>query len=89
MAHKKGTGSVAGGRDSHGKRLGTKRYDGQPVNAGTILVRQRGTRIEPGLNVGIGRDYTLYALTSGIVKFEPASKDGKKKVSVVAGTNEG
>jgi len=89
MAHKKGTGSVAGGRDSRGKRLGTKRYDGQPVNGGTIIVRQRGTRIEPGRNVGIGRDHTLYALTGGTVKFEPVNKNGKKKVSVVAGSNEG
>lgn len=89
MAHKKGTGSVAGGRDSEGKRLGTKRHAGQFVNAGTILVRQRGTRIEPGLNVGIGRDHTLYALASGTVRFEPADKNGKKKVSIVAGTNEG
>jgi large subunit ribosomal protein L27 len=86
MAHKKGTGSVAGGRDSKGKRLGTKRHTGQLVNAGTIIVRQRGTRIEPGLNVGVGRDHTLYALVSGSVKFEPANKNGKKKVSVAAGS---
>ncbi|MEW6143150.1 MAG: 50S ribosomal protein L27 [Chloroflexota bacterium] len=89
MAHKKGTGSVAGGRDSQGKRLGTKRYAGQSVNAGTIIVRQRGTRIEPGINVGIGRDHTLFALASGTVKFDPANKNGKKKVSIVAGPHEG
>ena len=69
------------GRDSQSKRLGVKRYDGQLVRAGSILVRQRGTRINPGNNVGLGKDYTLFALIDGSVKFEPASKD-KKKVSV-------
>lgn len=83
MAHKKGGGSTRNGRDSQSKRLGVKRYAGQGVNAGTILVRQRGTRIHPGNNVGVGKDYTLYALIDGVVKFEPASK-GKRKVSVYA-----
>lgn len=84
MAHKKGGGSTRNGRDSQSKRLGVKRYAGQGVNAGTILVRQRGTRIHPGDNVGVGKDYTLYALIDGVVKFEPASK-GRRKVSVYAG----
>lgn len=84
MAHKKGGGSTRNGRDSQSQRLGVKRYAGQGVNAGTILVRQRGTRIHPGDNVGVGKDYTLYALIDGVVKFEPASK-GRRKVSVYAG----
>ena len=83
MAHKKGGGSTRYGRDSRAKRLGVKRYDGQRVHAGTILVRQRGTRIHPGNNVGVGKDYTLFALIDGRVKFEPASRN-KKKVSVYA-----
>ena len=83
MAHKKGGGSSRLGRDSQPKRLGVKRYAGQKVNAGTILVRQRGTRIYPGNNVGVGRDHTLFALIDGIVKFEPASKN-RRKVSVYA-----
>ena len=83
MAHKKGGGSTRYGRDSQPKRLGVKRYAGQKVTAGTILVRQRGTRIYPGDNVGVGRDYTLFALIDGIVKFEPASKN-RRKVSVYA-----
>ena len=83
MAHKKGGGRTKNGRDSQGKRLGVKRYAGQSVNAGTILVRQRGTRIHPGNNVGVGRDYTIYALIDGVVKFEPASKN-RRKVSVYA-----
>ena len=81
MAHKKGGGSTKCGRDSKSKRLGVKRYDGQLVNAGTIIVRQRGTRIYPGENVGLGRDYTLFALTDGKVKFEHAVRN-RKKVSV-------
>ncbi len=84
MAHKKGGGRTKNGRDSQSKRLGVKRYAGQTVNAGTILVRQRGTRIHPGNNVGVGRDYTLFALIDGIVKFEPARND-RRKVSVYAG----
>ena len=83
MAHKKGGGSSRNGRDSQSKRLGVKRYAGQQVNAGTILVRQRGTRIHPGNNVGVGRDYTLFALINGFVKFEPASRN-RRKVSVYA-----
>ena len=81
MAHKKAGGSSRLGRDSQSKRLGVKRYAGQRVNAGTILVRQRGTRIHPGNNVGVGRDYTLFALIDGVVKFEPSSKN-RRKVSV-------
>ena len=81
MAHKKGGGSTRLGRDSKPKMLGIKRYAGQMVNAGTILVRQRGTRIHPGNNVGIGRDHTLFALINGIIKYEPAAKN-KRKVSV-------
>ncbi len=84
MAHKKGGGRTKNGRDSQGKRLGVKRYAGQSVSAGTILVRQRGTRIHPGNNVGVGRDYTLFALIDGIVKYEPA-KNNRRKVSVYAG----
>lgn len=83
MAHKKGGGSSRNGRDSKPKMLGVKRYAGQSVTAGTILVRQRGTRIHAGSNVGVGRDHTLYALSDGIVKYEPASKD-RRKVSVYA-----
>ena len=83
MAHKKGGGSTRCGRDSKAKRLGVKRYDGQQVNAGTILVRQRGTRVYPGNNVGIGRDHTLFALVDGTVKYEPESRN-KRKVSVYA-----
>ncbi len=80
MAHKKGLGSSKNGRDSIGKRLGLKRGDGQPVNAGEILVRQRGTKWHPGTNTGRGRDDTLFALIEGKVKFE--DKQGKKVVSV-------
>lgn len=83
MAHKKGGGRTKNGRDSQGKRLGVKRYAGQVVNAGTILVRQRGTRIKPGNNVGVGRDYTLYALINGTVQYEPAG-NSRRKVSVYA-----
>jgi len=83
MAHKKGGGSAKNGRDSRSKRLGVKRYDGELVLPGTIIVRQRGTRIHPGLNVGLGRDHTVFALTEGRVKFRPYSKDGRKKVSVL------
>jgi len=81
MAHKKGGGSTHYGRDSNSKRLGVKIYGGQQVNAGTILVRQRGTQIQPGNNVGIGRDHTLFALIDGSVKYEQATKD-RRKVSV-------
>jgi large subunit ribosomal protein L27 len=78
MAHKKGGGSTRLGRDSQSKRLGVKRSDGQIVRAGTIIVRQRGTRIKPGKNVGLGRDHTLFALIDGHVKFEPATKTRRK-----------
>jgi large subunit ribosomal protein L27 len=81
MAHKKAGGTSRCGRDSQSKRLGVKRYGGEQVNAGTILVRQRGTRILPGNNAGMGRDHTLFALIDGHVKYEPANKY-KKKVSV-------
>ena len=83
MAHKKGAGRTRNGRDSQSKRLGVKRYAGDTVNAGTILVRQRGTRIHAGTNVGLGRDYTLFALVDGVVKFEPESKE-RRRVSVYA-----
>ena len=81
MAHKKGQGSVKNGRDSESKRLGVKKSDGQIVKAGNILVRQRGTNVHPGTNVGIGSDDTLFALIDGTVKFEKKGKD-KKQVSV-------
>ena len=83
FAHKKGVGSTKNGRDSESKRLGVKRADGQAVLAGNILVRQRGTKIHPGNNVGIGKDDTLFALIDGKVKFERVGKD-KKQVSVYA-----
>ena len=78
FAHKKGMGSTKNGRDSHSKRLGAKRADGQFVLAGNILVRQRGTKIRPGTNVGKGRDDTLFAITDGIVRFEREGRDHKK-----------
>ena len=81
MAHKKGTGSTRNGRDSNAKRLGVKRYGGQAVKAGNILVRQRGTKIYPGNNVGRGSDDTLFALIEGIVTFEHKSRS-RKQVSV-------
>ena len=81
MAHKKGQGSVKNGRDSESKRLGVKKSDGQIVKAGNIIIRQRGTNVHPGNNVGIGSDYTLFALIDGTVKFERKGKD-KKQVSV-------
>ncbi len=78
MAHKKGGGSTRNGRDSAGKRLGVKKYDTEFVSAGSIIVRQRGTKIRPGNNVGVGRDHTLFALIDGTVKFEHATKDRKR-----------
>lgn len=81
MAHKKAGGSSKLGRDSISKRLGVKKFDGQIVRAGNILVRQRGTKIHPGDNVGVGKDYTLFALTDGVVKFGRANRF-RKKVSV-------
>ena len=83
FAHHKGGGSTSNGRDSNAKRLGTKKFGGEHVKAGNIIVRQRGSKIHPGNGVGMGKDYTLYALIDGTVKFEYASK-GKKKVSVYA-----
>ncbi|OGQ30275.1 MAG: 50S ribosomal protein L27 [Deltaproteobacteria bacterium RIFCSPLOWO2_02_FULL_50_16] len=82
MAHKKAGGSTRNGRDSQGQRRGVKRYGGQFVNAGTIIIRQRGTQIHPGQNVGIGRDWTLFAKTSGIVKFESKGKT-RRQVSII------
>ncbi len=81
MAHKKAGGSSRNGRDSIGKRLGVKKFAGQFVKAGNIIVRQRGTKIHPGANVGLGKDYTIFAKIDGIVKFENFGKD-RKKVSV-------
>lgn len=77
MAHKKGVGSSRNGRDSQSKRLGVKRFGGQLVSGGTIIVRQRGTKLKPGLNVGIGRDDTLYAQVAGIVKFQDRGRLGR------------
>ena len=83
MAHKKGVGSSKNGRDSKPNMLGAKRADGQTVTAGSILVRQRGTRIKPGLNVGLGKDDTLFAKIDGVVKFERKGS-AQKKVSIIA-----
>ena len=82
FAHKKGQGSSKNGRDSESKRLGVKRSDGTTVKAGEILVRQRGTVFYPGQNVGLGKDFTLYALKAGVVKFD-RFKDNKKRVNIV------
>jgi large subunit ribosomal protein L27 len=81
MAHKKGTGSTRNGRDSNSKRLGVKRYGGQTVTAGCIIIRQRGTKVHPGENVGRGSDDTLFSLIDGVVKFEQRTRS-RKKVSV-------
>ena len=81
MAHKKGVGSSRNGRDSNAQRLGVKRYEGQTVTGGSILVRQRGTKFRPGVNVGIGKDDTLYAKIAGVVKFERYSSE-RKQISV-------
>jgi large subunit ribosomal protein L27 len=83
MAHKKAGGSSRNGRDSAGQRFGTKRYGGEKVKAGNILIRQVGTRIHPGVNVGMGRDFTLFAKIDGMVKFEDFGK-GRKRVTIVA-----
>lgn len=89
MAHKKGTGSTRNGRDSNAQRLGVKRYGGQVVRAGNILVRQRGTKFHPGQNVGRGSDDTLFALIDGVVTFERKGKSGKKvSIYAVAATAE-
>ena len=81
MAHKKGGGSAKNGRDSRAQRLGVKRYAGQRVRSGNILVRQHGSHIKPGQNVGVGRDYTLFATIDGLVKFQPLP-GGRRRVSV-------
>ena len=83
MAHKKGVGSSRNGRDSNGQRMGVKRFSGQFVSAGSILVRQRATNIHPGMNVGIGKDNTIFSKIDGIVKYERWGKD-RKKVSVLS-----
>ncbi|MCE2707098.1 MAG: hypothetical protein RL407_448 [Bacteroidota bacterium] len=82
MAHKKGVGSSKNGRESHSKRLGVKKFGGEAVIAGNILVRQRGTKHHPGLNVGLGKDHTLFALTDGVVAFKTKA-DGRSYVSIV------
>jgi large subunit ribosomal protein L27 len=82
MAHKKGLGSTKNGRDSQGQRLGVKRYAGEHVSAGSILVRQRGTRIHPGANVGRGKDDTLFAKITGVVRYETFGKN-RKRVSIL------
>ncbi len=82
MAHKKGVSSSKNGRDSNSQRLGVKHFDGEVVKPGSIILRQRGTRFHPGLNVGLGRDYTIYSLIDGQVKFEPYAKGRRKKISV-------
>lgn len=83
MAHKKAGGSTNNGRDSNAKRLGVKKFGGESVTSGAIIIRQRGTRIHPGSNVGLGRDYTIFAKIDGLVKFEWAAK-GRRRVSVYA-----
>jgi len=83
MAHKKAGGSSRNGRDSQSKRLGVKRYGGQVVSAGSILVRQRGTRVHPGVNVGMGRDHTLFAKVAGRVAFGPRGRGARQVVSVI------
>jgi len=82
MAHKTGGGSTRNGRDSESKRLGVKKFGGEVVRSGNIIVRQRGTKIMPGLNVGLGRDHTIFAVSDGVVKFETV-RNGRKRVSVV------
>ncbi|TBW51004.1 50S ribosomal protein L27 [Marinobacter halodurans] len=83
MAHKKAAGSTRNGRDSESKRLGVKRFGGQVVSAGSIIVRQRGTRFHAGTNVGLGRDHTLFAKSDGVVKFETKGPESRKVVSIV------
>ncbi len=86
MAHKKGVSSSKNGRDSQSQRLGVKLFDGEVTKPGAIIIRQNGTRFHPGSNVGLGRDYTIFALIAGKVKFEPFAKGRRKKVSVYAAT---
>ena len=82
MAHKKGAGSTKNGRDSNAKRLGVKKFGGEQVRAGNILVRQRGMKFKPGLNVGCGKDFTLFALKEGIIKFD-SYEGNKKRISII------
>lgn len=84
MAHKKAGGSTRNGRDSQAKRLGVKRFGGQVVSAGSIIVRQRGTKIRPGVNVGLGKDHTIYAKIDGVVQFETKGREQRKVVNIVA-----
>ncbi|HEY5477767.1 MAG TPA: 50S ribosomal protein L27 [Tepidiformaceae bacterium] len=88
MAHKKGLGSSKNGRDSQSQRLGVKHFGGEVVKPGSIILRQRGTRFHPGQNVGLGKDYTIYSLIDGQVKFEPYAKGRRKKISVYAAETE-
>jgi large subunit ribosomal protein L27 len=83
MAHKKAGGSTRNGRDSESKRLGVKRFGGESVKSGNIIVRQRGTKVHPGMNVGIGKDHTLFATNSGVIKFEQKGPKNRKFVSVI------
>ena len=83
MAHKKGAGSTKNGRDSNSNRLGVKKFGGQTVKAGNIIIRQRGMKVKPGLNVGCGKDFTLFALTDGVVKFDHKDKT-HKRVNIIA-----
>ncbi len=83
MAHKKGGGSSRNGRDSHSKRLGVKKFGGEQVRAGNIIVRQHGTKFKPGIGVGLGRDFTIFAVVDGYVKFE-TGKNGRKQINVYA-----
>ena len=83
MAHKKGAGSTKNGRDSNAKRLGVKKFGGQTVKAGNIIIRQRGMKVKPGLNVGCGKDFTLFALTDGVVKFDHKDRS-HKRVNIIA-----
>lgn len=87
MAHKKGQGTSRNGRDSNGQRLGVKRFDGQLVTGGSILVRQRGTRLKPGENVGVGKDDTLFAKVTGVVRFEDKGRLGRYVNILVPSTN--
>jgi large subunit ribosomal protein L27 len=84
MAHKKAGGSTRNGRDSQAKRLGVKRFGGQVVTAGSIIVRQRGTKIRPGVNVGLGKDHTIFAKIDGVVQFETKGREQRKTVNIVA-----
>ena len=86
MAHKKAGGSTRNGRDSESKRLGVKKYGGEAVHAGNILIRQRGTKVHAGTNVGVGKDHTLFAKSNGVVKFHTGGPKNRKFVSVVAGS---